>query len=1096
MNYPHFIADKPEGKDLYAGQSQNRIAANIIQFLTENDNSNRKVIGVEGEWGSGKSNVIEILRNELKDDYFFFIFDSWGHQEDLTRRSILEGLLSKLIEDKVLKGEKKYWDEELKNLLSKKIEKKQTNIPKISWGVILSVLGIVLIPITKFIADNYLKSFDEKKIPVDLYGYLVAMFILLLSFVPLMGWIIFSVYRAEKGKGWEVLEELFYIYKGKEITNILSETISENEPTVLQFTKFLSKLENGAIKKLVIVFDNMDRLPSTKVKEVWSSIHTFFASDYNNKKTWAIVPFDNAHICDIFKDEDGKQRADSYIHKTFSIVFHISPPLISDWKNFFNSQFLEAFGYTPPPEQNIDTIFDYHHIADPKIKPRDIICFINDLVALKKLWTEQIALKYLALFALKRADILEKDPFSAILTKSYLGNELTSLFKFDEDLQTNISALAFNVPISIAGEILIKPTIQKALSGSGTLTQVFDQKCFLPVLKSAFYNSPIDIVHTISCFDSLPLEIQVEPEIINFWEDLSGMILKVEKFEPTHVDAIKTLARRSKNHFTIESLIRHLFTEAISPDDQKRKYFAGAKYYQLIVDVDSLLKDIWEEKPITELLPYNDVEPDEYFDFINSCIGPYQNYKVTCDNKKLNEFLISKFDANEMSKYFNQLDIIKENTDLSEFKKHVNDLLPSLTPALPDYQKTITNVFGVGKALAIDGKLLFVLPENIALALLTAVPTDECAVDLLLSIISANILSPTPEHMANPVCKKLLGEVSHKASFIKLYKYYMNYTALIKYHLQNPSELIKAVISDLTIGSDSISGSDATFMLSKYNEIKTIIFDGKVDLLNMFISKVNGFYGDTDISSFDENALSYMIPIITDNHLIDCNLVNDVLSRANEFIDTLDKETWVSSFKESGTSLIIKLYKTLSDLAKYNLTSKLPPNASIAYTEVIKSISRNELPVPKDVDFWKKLYENQSGNLTTTFKDIRDELLRPNHGPVSIEELLFFENGLFHHGKVDDNHNIADETLRRILIPLATNDETYINLLKRNMPSINKIIEKAHDSIGDFKIALESKCPLVFEDTDLKEFSERLMEKFNSLERASENDNKEEVSEG
>ena len=37
MNYPHFITDKPEGKDLFVGQSQNRIANNIVQFITENE---------------------------------------------------------------------------------------------------------------------------------------------------------------------------------------------------------------------------------------------------------------------------------------------------------------------------------------------------------------------------------------------------------------------------------------------------------------------------------------------------------------------------------------------------------------------------------------------------------------------------------------------------------------------------------------------------------------------------------------------------------------------------------------------------------------------------------------------------------------------------------------------------------------------------------------------------------------------------------------------------------------------------------------------------------------------------------------------------
>ena len=75
----------------------------------------------------------------------------------------------------------------------------------------------------------------------------------------------------KKGNKFKVFSELFYVYKGKEIQNTYTETISESEPTVLQFETFLSKLENSAIRKLVIVFDNMDRLPAAKVKEIWSS---------------------------------------------------------------------------------------------------------------------------------------------------------------------------------------------------------------------------------------------------------------------------------------------------------------------------------------------------------------------------------------------------------------------------------------------------------------------------------------------------------------------------------------------------------------------------------------------------------------------------------------------------------------------------------------------------------------------------------------------------------------------------------------------------------------------------------------------------------
>lgn len=221
--YPRFIANKPDGNDLYEGKSQNSLAESLVQFLTENDNINRKVIGIEGEWGSGKSNVIEILKNKLSDSYYFFVFDAWGHQEDLTRRSILEGLLIKLMKDSVLVGDK--WTSELETLLSKKVKREHKSIPKLSWAVLLSIFGILLTPISTFIAEQYLKSLiitASRTAPASapaFINYIFAGVIILTPFVCLLGWIIYSLCKAEKDGKKKVLEELFYLYKGEEIIN-------------------------------------------------------------------------------------------------------------------------------------------------------------------------------------------------------------------------------------------------------------------------------------------------------------------------------------------------------------------------------------------------------------------------------------------------------------------------------------------------------------------------------------------------------------------------------------------------------------------------------------------------------------------------------------------------------------------------------------------------------------------------------------------------------------------------------------------------------------------------------------------------------------
>ena len=101
--FPRFIVDKPVGEDFSEGQSQTRLAERISDYIRKTDRDNidsqtsiPRIIGLEGSWGTGKSNVVAKIEEKLKSDsYYTFTYDSWGHQEDLQRRSILYKLISK-----------------------------------------------------------------------------------------------------------------------------------------------------------------------------------------------------------------------------------------------------------------------------------------------------------------------------------------------------------------------------------------------------------------------------------------------------------------------------------------------------------------------------------------------------------------------------------------------------------------------------------------------------------------------------------------------------------------------------------------------------------------------------------------------------------------------------------------------------------------------------------------------------------------------------------------------------------------------------------------------------------------------------------------
>ena len=210
--YPRFIPDKPTGDDVFEGQSQTNLANNICEYIHSNDSASSRgrgqmprIIGLEGKWGSGKSNVVEKIKKDLEGEgYYTFTYDAWGHQEDLQRRSILETLTNALIEDKVLEGKveikmrngesnKAEWKDQLSLLLSNKtttITKPQTRLTGSAiWGIVLIGLFTILNIIINQLLDNECISLSWRWI--------------LLEYSPIIVGLIVAGYYRYKDKNWK-----------------------------------------------------------------------------------------------------------------------------------------------------------------------------------------------------------------------------------------------------------------------------------------------------------------------------------------------------------------------------------------------------------------------------------------------------------------------------------------------------------------------------------------------------------------------------------------------------------------------------------------------------------------------------------------------------------------------------------------------------------------------------------------------------------------------------------------------------------------------------------------------------------------------------
>ena len=157
-----FLSKKICADDLFEGESHKGIAQKIAHILRGDE---CKIIGIDGEWGSGKSNLVSLIQKQLNDTegkskpFVTFVYDVWGHQTDLQRRTILEELTYFLVkgDGKTLqKGilDSQYWENKLNNLLAKKVATTTKTIPKLSVGIIVSFIVIILVPLFALIAES------------------------------------------------------------------------------------------------------------------------------------------------------------------------------------------------------------------------------------------------------------------------------------------------------------------------------------------------------------------------------------------------------------------------------------------------------------------------------------------------------------------------------------------------------------------------------------------------------------------------------------------------------------------------------------------------------------------------------------------------------------------------------------------------------------------------------------------------------------------------------------------------------------------------------------------------------------------------------
>lgn len=1024
----NFIPNCPCEEDLFEGKSHTNIAESIKELILHDDSNLCKVIGIDGGWGAGKSNLVKLVEQKLKETekenknkikYHFFLYDAWGHQCDLQRRTILEELtidLTKNKEKALLNSEK--WNDKLKNLLAKKHEVNTKTIPKISCGFIVSFLALILTPILDVITNKLSLCLRIIIMAIPLFLIIIVYIVALISS--------FCEYRKKKKCRWIFMhakQKTFSIYSDKERESTTFETIFEDEPSSNNFRQWLKDINNDlGNTKLVIVFDNMDRLPKEKVQELWAAIHTFFA-DTTYSNIIVIVPFDRLHIKSAFKTEDITTRdttkgdtdnnqsikfGDDFINKTFNVVYRVSPPTMSNWNDYFNTQWNKAFNQDVNNE-----ITQIYGVLEKNLTPRNIIAFINEFVTIKQLFVEDdIPDKYVALFIMGKDKILS-NPDKEILEPSYLG-ALEDIYSKNEDLPKYISALYYQLPSNKALDIIYTDKLTRALDNKN-----IEEVGKIRTLSIFFYLLNNVIVY----ISNIPNAVLTLAEVLNeednakidTWDKLYN---KYNGKKETRLQEYqKVLLQRIKNK---EEYLKRIIEDLEFTEDD-------VSYYNDIKELGKI-----NGKTFDYLIEHK-ILPKIFLQIVDSEKDNYKKYKLKSND--LDGYL-SKLSIDDLDN-LSAIPYIENDYNLEKYK---NSLVTLINQNASDKNKLNTLY---NRLKEIQHPIQNLIQDNYVYSLFNELRKgDDFYIDVLcMRIAKTNKFNSSYISIFDSVLKDDSDSVFVKETAKTLLQY-MNYKdIIINVSTMKDYALYKAIVIYLLSNHHEEHIVENISLLTKYENIVNVMIEKEPNISSLLIEclETNTDYLQT-INK--DNVREIPIRFFEDAKNIKNEITRHCISIAIKYLKDVTKDDWNTALKDIN-NYDYKLLVAIQPREKLQ-------NCFEAFKDVLLEDVKNTNP-KLSREMCKNIISLSEGNkrsLNETFKNIRDEFVS-SRAKMTNEFFTFYGEWLLKYSDLEKNK----EYVRTILITDILDDEENVKLLLSldNKEKVQNIINNAGDDAKDFK---------------------------------------------
>lgn len=359
------------------------IADNIINLIKNDKYQAPYNIALIGKWGLGKSSILKMLEEGLKEgkeNIKVISINAWKYERESLKKLFLKNIYEEVSENKIDFMEQ--LEEKLKNIFndSQKSQKKRTSIIE----KVLTILKLIV----PYLIISFIISFLWQFVHYIANGGNVT-----LLFENNIWFLICRYFNF-------YFEKILFTLGLPSLIKILPEVLNKESnifPIQVNYQDDYESLLKNIIKnekrKFIIIIDDLDRLSTKKMVEALDTLKILMEID----KCIFIVPFDdsilkdalNKQVVSKFDNEQQIIESEFILDKLFQFRFYVPPLILSDMKDYtldiIKTESKDLYDIFDEKEidEIVKKVFMYDGLKTPRQIKKIINTFSNNIILFK-----------------------------------------------------------------------------------------------------------------------------------------------------------------------------------------------------------------------------------------------------------------------------------------------------------------------------------------------------------------------------------------------------------------------------------------------------------------------------------------------------------------------------------------------------------------------------------------------------------------------------------------------------------------------------------------------------------------------------------------